>query len=105
MTPFVGPAATPPARGQTLGAVLGALPHVLLMAFLILQLIVNGDPEARSFMVLLVIPELAIVPVGVFVCGVCMTQPYARAFGRGALSSTLIGATVFVLICLVTTSV
>lgn len=103
MTPFGGPAATPPARGQTLGAVLGALPHVLLMAFLILQLIVN--PEARPFMVLLVIPELAIVPVGVLVGGVCMTQPYARAFGRGALSSTLIGATVFVLICLVSTSV
>lgn len=90
-------------RRRMLGAAIGALPQLALLAMLILIIVTasDGTPHARAFGILLVLPELMIVPIALTIGLVCLSVPAANRFGRGIVDGTLISTAVFVPICVI----
>ena len=83
MTHAEGPAVSPPDRGLTIGAVVGALPQALLLTLMLLGVATADNLAERQTYGLLVWPEVTIVPISVLIGLVCLSQPASRPFGRG----------------------
>ncbi len=79
-------------RGRRRAIILGALPHVLLLALITIQAVGSWHSDGRQVASGWLMLEICIVPVALAVGGLCALASDLRAFGVTLIKTTLASA-------------
>ncbi len=97
---FSAASPAPQPRGRWAGYVLGVAPQALLLAVFAMFLRASAADD-RQYLALMVLVNLAVVPIAALIGGLCVGHERGRPFGRALLIGTGVAATAATVVILV----